>query len=75
MQDDAKQLRDAIEWCKIAASNIVGAKETITSNVTLAQSEIQLIEKTAAQNNQNPDGAIQALVEREYKENSPRLRP
>ena len=37
MQDHARQLRDAIEWCKIAAANIVGAKDTITHNVTLAR--------------------------------------
>ena len=69
MQDHAQQLRDAIEWCKTAATNIVVAKDTITSNVTAAQQEIQTIEKTAAKNNQNPDGAIQTLVQREYREN------
>ena len=37
---------------------------------TAAQQEIQSIEKTAAKNNQNPDGAIQTLVQREYKENA-----
>ena len=35
----------------------------------LAQQEIQSIEKTAAKTNQNPDGAIRALVERKYGEN------
>ena len=52
-----------------AAANIVGAKDTITPNVTVAQQEIQTIEKTAAKTNQNPDGAIQAVVERKYGEN------
>ena len=69
MQDHAEQLRDAIEWCKTAAANIVVAKDLITSNVTAAQQEIQSIEKTAAKNNQNPDSLIQTLVQREYKEN------
>jgi hypothetical protein len=69
MQDHAKQLRDAIEWCKTAAANIVVAKDLIASNVTAAQQEIQSIENAAAKNNQNPDGAIQTLVQREYKEN------
>jgi hypothetical protein len=69
MQGHAAQLRDAIAWCKHAAANIVGAKDTITHNVTVAQREIQLIEKKAAQNNQNPEGAIRTLVEREYGEN------
>ena len=67
--DHAKQLRDAIEWCKTAAANIVVAKDLITSNVAAAQQEIQSIEKTAAKNNQNPDSLIQTLVQREYKEN------
>src|SRR6478672_10254232 len=70
MQDHSRQLRDAIEWCKSAATTIVVAKNTITWNVTAAQQEIQSIEKTAAKNNQNPDGAIQTLVQREYKENA-----
>jgi hypothetical protein len=70
MKDHARQLRGAIDWCKNAAATIVVAKDTITSNVTAAQQEIQSIEKTAAKNNQNPDGAIQTLVQREYKENA-----
>src|SRR5262249_50945524 len=68
-QEHAQQLRDAIEWCKTAADNIIVMKDLITSNVTAAQQEIQSIEKTAARNNENPDGAIKTLVEREYKEN------
>src|SRR5262245_59129902 len=70
MQGHARQLRDAIDWCKNAAATIVVAKDTITSNVTAAQQEIQSIEKAAAKNNQNSDGAIQTLVQREYKENA-----
>jgi hypothetical protein len=70
MQGHAKQLRDAIAWCNTSATTIVVAKDTITSNVAAAQQEIQTIEKTAAKNNQNPDGAIQTLVQREYKENA-----
>ena len=69
MQDHANQLRDAITWCKTAATNIVVAKDTIASNVTAAQQEIHSIEKFAAKSNQNPEGAIQALVQREYREN------
>ena len=52
-----------------AASNIVSAKDTITSNVTAGQQEIHAIEKTAAKTNHNPDGAIRAIVERKYREN------
>src|SRR5262245_52023421 len=58
MQDLAKQLRDAIEWCKTAAGDIIVAKDLITSNVTAAQEEIQSIEEAAAKNNQNPDTLI-----------------
>ena len=45
MQDHRQQLRDAIAWCNDAATNIVDAKDTITSNVTAGQQEIQSIEK------------------------------
>ena len=69
MQEHQQQLRDAIKWCTDAAANIVSAKDTITSNVTAGQHEIHTIEKTAAKTNQNPDGAIQAVVERKYGEN------
>ena len=69
LQEHQQQLRDAISWCNDAAANIVSAKDTITSNVTAGQHEIQTIEKTAAKTNQNPDGAIQAVVERKYGEN------
>ncbi len=69
LQDHAAQLRGAIDWCRNASSNIVVAKDTISTNVTVAQQEIQSIEKTAAKENQNPDDAIQALVKREYGEN------
>src|SRR6478735_6273977 len=48
LQDHAAQLRGAIDWCRNASSNIVVAKDTISTNVTVAQQEIQSIEKTAA---------------------------
>src|SRR4051812_29142858 len=69
MQAHQQQLRDAIAWCNDAATNIVSAKDTITSNVGAGQQEIQTIEKTAARTNQNPEGAIRAVVERKYGEN------
>ena len=49
MQNHAKQLLDAIEWCNNAATTIGVAKDTITSNVTAAQQEIQSIEKNGRQ--------------------------
>ena len=58
MQNHAKQLTDAIAWCNNAATTIGVVKDTISSNVTAAQQEIQSIEKTAGKNNQNLEGAI-----------------
>jgi hypothetical protein len=46
MQDHARQLTDAIAWCNNAASTIVVAKDTITSNVTAAQQELQKYRKS-----------------------------
>jgi hypothetical protein len=53
MQQHQRQLRDAIRWCTDAAGNIVGAKDTITTNVTAGQQEIHTIEQTAAKTNHN----------------------
>jgi hypothetical protein len=69
MQQHQQQLRDAIRWCTDAASHIVSAKDTVTTNVAVGQQEIHSIEKTAAKTNHNPDGAIRAVVERKYREN------
>src|SRR4051812_26852713 len=69
LQEHRRQLTDAIAWCNDAAAHVVGAKDTIASNVTAGQQEIQSIEKAAARTNQNPDGAIRSVVNRKFGEN------
>ncbi len=69
MKAHQQQLDDAITWCNTAASNIVSAKDTITTNVTAAQQEIKTIEDTAALTGLDPNGDVRAVVEREYGEN------
>ena len=69
LQEHQQRLRDARDWCRNAATNIANVKETVTTNVEAGQHEIGTIEKTAAKTSQNPEGAIQAVVQRKYGEN------
>jgi len=69
LQEHQQQLRNARDWCRNAANNIIDVKDTVTTNVEAGQQEIGTIEKAAAKTNQNPDGAIRAVVERKYGEN------
>ncbi|ORB12646.1 hypothetical protein BST34_26610 [Mycolicibacterium monacense DSM 44395] len=69
MRQHEDQLRAAITWCDEAASKIVGAKETISTNVRSAQADIERILREAAEKDQDPTAAVQSLVNREYFEN------
>jgi len=57
LQERQRQIRDARDWCRNAATNIVNLKDTVTNNVEAGQQEIGTIEKTAAKTNRNPDAA------------------
>ena len=45
MQEHQQQLRDARDWCRNAASNIVNVKDTVTTNVAAGQQEIPRLKK------------------------------
>jgi hypothetical protein len=70
LQEHQRQIRDARDWCRNAATKIVNLKDTVTNNVEAGQQEIGTIEKTAAKTNRNPDAAIRTVVERKYNENA-----
>ena len=71
LQEHRQQLKDARDWCRNAAINIVNVKDTVTGNVEAGQHENGTIEKTAAKANQSPDAAIRSIAEQKSTKMSP----
>ncbi len=70
MQNHARQLGDAIAMVQHLGHHHLGRQGHHHLQCHCGSTGNSVDRKTAAKNNQNPDGAIQTLVQREYKDNA-----